>query len=237
MRILALETTERIGTLAAMCDGKLLLELELDSRQRTAESLAPGLQDLLRRVRWLPADVELVAVTTGPGSFTGLRVGVVTAKTFAYSVGAEVLGIDTLEAIAAAAPAEVSALAVAVDAQRGDVVAQSWRRDADGWFRAAGTARLVAIDDWLAGLDRGTLLSGPVLGKLAARLPDGVTPLPPQFWSPTAAMVAKLAARDHAAGRRDDLWCLVPRYSRQSAAEEKWQQRMRQPDGSGGPQG
>jgi len=89
VRILALETTEMAGSLAAMHDGKLLAELELDPRQRTAQSLAPGMKTLLAKVAWRPADVELVAVTIGPGSFTGLRLGITTAKTFAYALGAE----------------------------------------------------------------------------------------------------------------------------------------------------
>ena len=89
MRILALETTEMAGSLAAMHDRKLLAEIELDSKQRTAQSLAPGMKTLLAEAGWRPTDVELVAVTIGPGSFTGLRLGVTTAKTFAYAVGAD----------------------------------------------------------------------------------------------------------------------------------------------------
>ena len=225
MRILALETTEMAGSLAAMHDGKLLAELELDPRQRTAQSLAPGMKTLLAKVAWRPADVELVAVTIGPGSFTGLRLGVTTAKTFAYALGAELLGVDTLETIAAAAPPQVDALAVAVDAQRGQVVAGSFRRQDDGWFRPDATAELIDVESWLAGLRGGTFVSGPVLRKLLDRLPKGVTPVDRQLWRPRASTVARLARRDYEAGRRDDVWTLVPRYSRPSAAEEKLQDR------------
>ena len=63
-------------------------------------------------------------MTIGPGSFTGLRVGVTTAKAFAYAVGGECLGIDSLEAIAEQAPAEAGRLiSPAIEAQRGDVYA------------------------------------------------------------------------------------------------------------------
>ena len=72
MNILALETTDSVGSVAAMADGKLLLELELNPQQRTAQSLPPGMATLLERVGWKPADVQLVALTIGPGSFTGL---------------------------------------------------------------------------------------------------------------------------------------------------------------------
>ena len=221
MRILALETTEKIGSLAAMQDGNLLADMELSRQQRTAQSLAPGMKTLLEQIGWRPQQVDLVAVTIGPGSFTGLRVGLTAAKVFAYAAGADVLGVDTLETIAAGAPSDVATLSVAVDAQRGDVVAGSFRRGDGGWFEPVAAAELVAIDTWLGRLAPGTVISGPVLRKLADRVPAQVTLLDPQYWRPKAATVARLAGRDYAAGRRDDLWKLVPRYSRRSAAEEK----------------
>ena len=210
-----------IASVAAASDGQFLAELRLNPQQRSAAALAPGLQELLKNVGWRPRDVQLVAVTIGPGSFTGLRVGVTTAKTFAYAVGAEILGVDTLQTIAAGVPAGVPALAVAMDAQRGDVVAQPFCRDATAWFQPAGPQELLAIDAWLGGLTPGTAAAGPVLEKLAGRLPQGVLAVDAEYWHPRAACVARLAHFLYASGRRDDLWTLAPRYSRRSAAEEK----------------
>ncbi|MEN6494390.1 MAG: tRNA (adenosine(37)-N6)-threonylcarbamoyltransferase complex dimerization subunit type 1 TsaB [Thermoguttaceae bacterium] len=222
MKILALETTEAIGTVAALCDANLLYEHELNPQQRSAQSLAPGLKAALERVGWAPAEVELVAVSVGPGSFTGLRVGVTTAKAFAYSVGAEVMGIDTLEVIAGRAPAEVQTLATAVDAQRGQIIAGLFQRGADGWFETVGTSQLLDAKAWLANLAPGTPVTGPALRKLGGRIPSHVTVLPPELWGPTAASVGQLAAHYYGLGRRGDLWSLSPHYSRPSAAEEKW---------------
>ncbi len=67
--------------------------------------------------------MKLVAVAVGPGSFTGLRVGVTTVKLFAYAVGAEVLGINTLEVIAAQAPDEIGDVWAVLDALRGEIIA------------------------------------------------------------------------------------------------------------------
>ncbi len=148
------------------------------------------------------------------------------AKVFAYAVGAEVLGINTLEAVAAAAMdddiADIAELSVVMDAQRGDVVAQSFVRRADGWVEPLGPQELIPADAWLARLAPGSILSGPGLGTLVDRLPSGVRALAPGFWPPTAAAVGRLACRYYSEGRRDDLWKLVPRYCRRSAAEEKW---------------
>jgi tRNA threonylcarbamoyladenosine biosynthesis protein TsaB len=183
--------------------------------------LAPAVHSLLELVGWQPRDVELLAVTIGPGSFTGLRVGVATAKVFAYAVGAEVLGIGTLEAIAIAAPESAMSVAVAVDAQRGDVVAQRFRRAATGWLEPVDDQALVPLEEWLKRLPPGFAVSGPVLKKWTGTLPEGVALLDREFWRPMAAKVARLAYRDYMAGRRDDLWNLLPLYSRPSAAEEK----------------
>jgi tRNA threonylcarbamoyladenosine biosynthesis protein TsaB len=221
VRVLALETTEQVGSVAAMCDGNLMADMELSQQQRSAQSLAPAVRSLLQKVAWRPAEIDLVAVTIGPGSFTGLRVGVTTAKVFAYAVGAEILGVDTLETIAARAPDDVGALCVAVDAQRGEVVARPFARGPGNWLTATGPAERIDAGAWLGGLPAGAVVSGPVLRKLADRIPGRLTVLDPRYWRPTAAAVARLAARDHAAGRRDDVWSLVPRYCRRSAAEEK----------------
>ncbi len=225
MRILALETTERRGSVAAMDTLELLAERSLAEEVRTAQSLVPAMQDLLAAVGWRPGDVQLAAVSRGPGSFTGLRIGITTAKVFAYAVGAEVLGVDTLEVIAAAAPADVEELLAVMDAQRGQVVARRFSRQAEGSFAPVGPQQLVDVEAWMNDLPAGITVSGPVLTRLRDRLPSHVRVLEPSFWPPRASVVARLAARDYALGRRDDLWTLSPHYFRRSAAEEKWDAR------------
>jgi tRNA threonylcarbamoyladenosine biosynthesis protein TsaB len=225
MRLLAIETSESVGSVAALSGGNVLTEHKLPSEQGSARSLAPAIEGLLAEVGWRPGDVQGVAVTVGPGSFTGLRVGVTTAKVFAYSVKAEVVGVDTLEAIAAASPPEIDHLAVAMDAQRGQVVAGVFRRGPDGWFSPCGPWQLADLDAWLATLPAGIGVAGPVLRSASRELPAAVRVLDPQYWSPTASAVGRLAARRFASGHRDDLWTLLPRYYRRSAAEEKWERK------------
>ena len=276
MRILALETTDKTGSVAALDDCNILAQLMLDQNQRSAQSLAPAMKTLLEQVQWQPKDVQLVGVSVGPGSFTGLRVGVTTAKVFAYAVGADVLGINTLEAIAlggasglieccdgkaannsrgltapgvethhaerwggscTAAPGQQCncrpndepktgcrpVLHAALDAQRGDVVAQSFAVHSPERVESLGPQELLPAEQWLARLAPGSVVSGPALIRLTDRLPPGIVALDRVVWSPRASAVGRLAAQYYAAGRRDDLWKLVPRYCRRSAAEEKWE--------------
>jgi tRNA threonylcarbamoyladenosine biosynthesis protein TsaB len=222
-RILALETSGTSGSVAALAGKTLLAHLALDPVRRSARSLAPAIRDLLAQIGWRPADVELVAVTVGPGSFTGLRVGVTTAKSFAYAVGAKVCGLNTLEVIAAQTPRDVAGdtLATALDAHRGEVFAALFRRNDDGSLDWLSQTVIVSRDDWLASLPEGCLVTGPVLEQFAGRVPAGRACVPSEFWHAIAATVGALAATKYAAGSGEDPIGLVPLYVRRSAAEEK----------------
>jgi tRNA threonylcarbamoyladenosine biosynthesis protein TsaB len=222
VRILALETTERVGTVAVVDDAKPLREVRLQDDRRSTESLAPAVASLLEAVDWQPSSVQLVAVTVGPGSFTGLRVGIAFAKAFAYAAGSDILGIDTLETIAAGLQQTGGPIAVAVDAQRGDLVGAVFEADADGRVQVRQPARLMPIDTWFDRLPPGATVAGPLLRKVASRVPPGLTLAEPRFWIPRASVVGFLADAQYRGGRRDDVWELVPQYSRRSAAEEKW---------------
>lgn len=206
----------------------MLAGLPLDRSQRGAQSLAPTLAEVLRQAGWKPLDVELVAVAVGPGSFTSLRVGVTTAKTFAYAISAPVLGVGTLEIIAAQAGgvAVGEQVAVAIDAQRGDVYAARCRAKVQGSgfapdLEVLDPAAIVTAEQWISGLTGDVLATGPALEKLSGRMPPSVSVAPPGQWQPTAATLARVAAAKHAAGERGDVWHLNPLYLRKSAAEEK----------------
>jgi len=105
----ALDTSGFSGSVALIDGPRVVAELALDANRRSAQTLAPAIAQLLARMQTNPRQIGLVATTIGPGSFTGLRIGVTTAKTFAYAVGAAVLGIGTLEAIAHGVPGEILA--------------------------------------------------------------------------------------------------------------------------------
>ena len=224
-RIIAIETSGRYGSIATLwgaADGtRLIGQIALGGDQRTAQALAPALRQLLNDANWAPASVELVTVAIGPGSFTGLRIGVTTAKTFAYAVGAEVIGINTLESLAAQTPLAVAPLWTILDAQRQELFAAKFALDVAGDLRVERETTIVSQDAWLASLQPGDYVIGPPLSRLASRLPDGVEALPAELWQPMAAAVGQVAWKAHQAGQRDDVWTLAPQYYRASAAEEK----------------
>ena len=169
-----------------------------------------------------PKQIGLVATTTGPGSFTGLRVGVTTAKTWAYATGAAVLGLSTLEVISRQTPDSMRSLSAEIhavlDAQRKELFLGRFRAN-DGQRLAPDT--IVSADSWLAALAAGTIVTGSGLSKLVDRLPATVSLVPQSHWEPQAATIGQLAWQEHQRGRQDDLWKLAPVYLRPSYAEEK----------------
>lgn len=225
MRTLAIETTERIGSVAAFQGAELVAEALLTSDQRSAQSLAPALAELLKQLGWQAAEVDLIALTSGPGSFTGLRIGVTMAKTLAYAVGAEVLGVNTLEVIAAQVSPSDGKITAVIDAQRGQLYSASFTRENNAAIGCAEETHIVDCADWLAQRQTGELVTGPGLARLTDDLPPDVTVVEQQEWAPRAATVGMLAIADYEHGRRDDLFRLVPQYYRPSAAEEKWIER------------
>jgi tRNA threonylcarbamoyladenosine biosynthesis protein TsaB len=199
----------------------LLRDTVLGGDQRTAQALAPKMRELLADVAWSAQSVELVAVTVGPGSFTGLRIGVTMAKTFAYSVAAEIIGVDTLAILASQVPASPAPLWVAMDAQRQELFVAKFALRDDGRYQSSDETRIVPVETWLAELKPGERVTGPAMSRLVARLPAGVTPTLEEYWQPTAAAVGRLGWQRYRDGQRDDVWTLAPRYFRPSAAEEK----------------
>src|SRR6185437_7257912 len=89
----------------------------LDETRRQARDLAPAMAALLAEQGWRPREVQAVLVSHGPGSYTGLRVGIMSAKTFAYATGCPLIAVDTFKAIALQAPESVAQVDVLADAQ------------------------------------------------------------------------------------------------------------------------
>ncbi|MEX2316102.1 MAG: tRNA (adenosine(37)-N6)-threonylcarbamoyltransferase complex dimerization subunit type 1 TsaB [Pirellulales bacterium] len=222
---MAIETSGRTGSLAAL-DGQAqaascVREIRLDGGGRTAQWLAPALERLLAEIGWSADSIELVAVAVGPGSFTGLRIGVTAAKTLAYAVGAQIVAVETMAVLAAQA-ASPATLWTVMDAQRQELFVARFAAPAAGRLAPIGDTSIIAVQLWLDRLRPGDHVTGPPLARLQGRLPEGVVAVTPdECWQPTAAGVGQVAWQAYQNGQRDDVWTLVPRYYRPSAAEEK----------------
>jgi tRNA threonylcarbamoyladenosine biosynthesis protein TsaB len=229
VRIIALETSSSLGSIAALEDRRVIKTIELGRVQRTAQSLAPALKGILLKAAWEPKDVELIAVTDGPGSFTGLRTGVTTAKVFAYATGASIVAVNTLEVIAAQADVQTNRLWSVMDAQREQsFVARYQLTSSDlagsGSVIETYATEIVDNEKWLQLLETGDQVSGTGLATFDDQLPSGVHTVMKQAWSPRATTLGLLALAKYLSGERVNLWKLAPQYYRKSAAEEKIEQ-------------
>ena len=226
MRILALETSHKPGSIALLEDATLVCEVELPEDGGPGRSLAPLIDAQLRFAGWCVADLALIACTVGPGSFTGLRIGVTTAKTLAYAADSQILGVPTLDVVAEQAPGNIATLTTVLDAQRRQLFAARYDRSADQRWQAAGEPQIIDQSVWLAQLRGPSWVSGSGLQRLAGELPAAVQVVADTQWEPRAATVAEIALWRYQEGQRDNFWQLTPRYYRKSAAEEKWERQQ-----------
>ena len=216
---LGIETSGRAGSVAlGTREGEIQERILSASGRRHARTLVPEIQTLLTECGIRARDLDLIGVSIGPGSFTGLRVGVVCAKTLAYVTQAAVIGIDTFLAVAAG-QCMAERLWVIDDPLRGDVFAGEDALENNVW-RCVREPGLRPFDEWRLSLDESAIITGPGLRTFAEDL-QNFHILEETQWTPRAAMIAKLAAERFEAGEKDDPWTLEPFYMRRSAAEEK----------------
>lgn len=224
MLTLGIETSGRNGSVALASNGQILAARDLQAAgRRHAQTLVAEIDAMMGEQNLRMADCGAVAVSIGPGSFTGLRVGVVCAKTLAYATGCQLAAVDTFAAVAEAAPANIISLHVVSDAQRGELFIGSYSRDSIGHFRRTGPIFIAEAETWCRARQPGEVVSGPDLDRVESMFSSECRLLPSECRFPTAANVALLGAREVNEGRVGDLWTLEPFYLRKSAAEEKWE--------------
>ena len=130
MRLAAIDTSTQLGSIALFEDGVLLAEDAHRVANAHGESLLPMLSALFERTGWAAPDVTRWAVGVGPGSFTGIRIGVATAKGIVLATGAELVGVTSLEALAFGLAGEL--VVSLVGAGKGELFVQAWRGDTSG---------------------------------------------------------------------------------------------------------
>jgi tRNA threonylcarbamoyladenosine biosynthesis protein TsaB len=224
-RLLLIETSGRTGQVGVAAGEELREVRVLDEARRHARDLAPAVAELLARQGWKARDLAGVIVSRGPGSYTGLRVGVMAAKTLAYATGCALLAVDTFAAVALQAPAGAGPLLdVLGDAQQDKVYVQPFGRS-DAGRVPAGPLAIRQFADWLAGRAAGAWVSGPGLLKWHGRLPAEVPRVEAGLWEPQAGSLLRLGLARYRAGQRDDPMALEPLYLRPSSAEEQYRGR------------
>jgi tRNA threonylcarbamoyladenosine biosynthesis protein TsaB len=208
VRVLAVDTTSAQGSLALLEDGEVIDEVSVVADDGYAQLLFPAIEDLLRRHGWTLSLVDLFATASGPGSFTGVRVGVTAVKGLAEALGRPAQAVSTLRAIAALGTADLRM--PLINARRGETYAGLY----DGGLRSVAAECNGQLSQILANRPAGAeLICQEPWAELTAA---GV-----EFYAdrrPLAAMVARIAVQD---GGVDPV-ALDANYVRRSDADGRW---------------
>jgi tRNA threonylcarbamoyladenosine biosynthesis protein TsaB len=222
MLVLGIETSTRQGGVAIVGEDGVLCEAVLNVEVTHSERLLPAVDRALDEARITLENLGGIAVSIGPGSFTGLRIGLSTAKGLAYATGLPLVGVPTLEAMAWALPAARWQVCPVLDARKQEVYAALFRHEPEGLRRVTEDAALPPED--LCRLIRNpTLFLGDGADAYGAlfreRLGDKMLLPPLASRGARPACVAELGRRRLLRGDRDAPDALVPRYLRPSEAE------------------
>src|SRR5262245_18133010 len=217
MRVLAVETSTLSGG-AALLDGRCAAgEYTLAGRVAHSERLMAAIDQLLSDAGWTASDLEGIAVTVGPGSFTGLRVGLSTVKGLALALAIPVAAVPTLDAMAAMLPYAALPVCPVLDARKREVCTSPHRWDGLG-MRRQWDYLAVTPDELARRLHEPVMLVGDGAEAIDSAFARRVEP--PRR-GPTPAVVGALGRARLARGETVAAADLVPIYLRPSEAELK----------------
>ncbi len=223
MRILAIETATASGSVALLEGPTLVAERTELVPMRHLEWLTPTIELVLGEVGWRVDTIEGLAVSQGPGAFTGLRIGIATVGAWARARRIPVVGVPTLAALAFGVDAQ-GVICPMLDARRGEVAAALFQRD--GALTRMMEDVVAPVDVVLAALPpQGVLVfAGDGLERygptVQAARPGRVVLAPRAQWVPRASAVGQLAWERLARGDRDDPYTLLPLYGREPVSTE-----------------
>lgn len=219
MRILGIDTATRIGSVGLVEHGRVMAERSGPARQGHGGALAPLTQQLLDDAGWSVTSIDAVAVSIGPGSFTGLRVGLGFAKGVAYAGDARLLPIPTLDALAAVADAEPGDLVCPIlDARKGELYAAVYAASAHGQLEPRAPAALVRAEELTARIEGRCRFLGDGVETAGACIAAALGPqalvLPFTRYHPRGGAVALLGGAADAVSDGEALGAIEPHYIR-----------------------
>jgi len=221
MKVLAIETSSLIGNIA-VCDGDTIVGKNTFGKNLNhGKEIVSSLESIFNAINWEPKDIDLIAVSIGPGSYTGLRIGVTCAKTLAYGLGKPVIDVPTLDVLVENVKDYNSkTICPVIDAKRKSVYACIYEGDKN---RRITDYLFISPDRLIDILPEPTLVFG-----------DGVKPYKDIFLQKEikivedenlgivdAVHVARVGLKRYKRGERCEINSLVPLYLRKSEAEEK----------------
>jgi tRNA threonylcarbamoyladenosine biosynthesis protein TsaB len=230
MRILGVDTSTSSGGLGIIDDDKVVVEHAFCREETPSARLIPAIQDLLEEARLDLAEIDGIAISLGPGSFTGLRVGLSAVKGLALAVNRPVVGIPSLDALASQITCTPYLVCPIVDARKGEVYAALYKQGEGGDIERLTPYQVLSPPALMAGIPpQETVFLGDgveVYGELIkGRMGERAFFAPVHLMFLRGITVAELGRTRIKNEETDDISSLVPIYVRQSDAEIKWEKR------------
>lgn len=230
MKILALDTSSVTATVALLDNDKLMGEYTLNHKKTHSQKLMPMIEELLNSCNVTPKEIDVFAVSLGPGSFTGLRIGIATITAMAQALDKMVVGVPTLEALAYNLFNSGGLICPIIDAQR-DLVYTGLYQWIEGNMVEIMEQQVINIDGLInifKEKKEKIFFVGDALEKFNENLKDGLgeqfSVPPSKFLIPSASSVAEVAKIKIEKGIIGDI---APIYMRKSEAEVQYEKRMK----------
>ena len=231
MKILSLDSSARVATVALCEDGRLLAEYTVNNGNTHSETLLPMIETMLRHFGIGTSEIDLFACTSGPGSFTGVRIGAATLKGLAFATNKPCVGVSTPEALAENLVGLPGLICPVMNARRAQVYTALFRSDGETLTRLLPDAALsiAELDELLSAYGEPVVFCGdgydvtvPSLKKTPYR------PTPERLRHQSAFSVALCALREYKAGRAEGDTGLKIHYLRPCQAERERMEREKQ---------
>ncbi|MBR2927090.1 MAG: tRNA (adenosine(37)-N6)-threonylcarbamoyltransferase complex dimerization subunit type 1 TsaB [Clostridia bacterium] len=223
MKILALDSTAIAASVALCEDEALLGEFTIQNGNTHSETLLPLAESALKFFSLTAEDVDLFAVSVGPGSFTGVRIGVATAKGLAFGRGKPCVGVSTLEALAENLTVAEGLICPVMNARRSQVYTALFRSENGKMTRLMpdSAMAITELDALLSQYDEPVYLVGDGYDITASLLKHPIHNTPHRLRPQSAYSVAQVAKRLYEQGYATTDALLAPIYLRPSQAERE----------------
>jgi tRNA threonylcarbamoyladenosine biosynthesis protein TsaB len=227
-RALAIETSGRIGSVALAQNGTVLDAQTFEHGLQHAAGILPMIDRLCATRGWKPTDLTELYLSAGPGSFTGLRIGVTLAKTLAFATGLKLVAVPTVRVLVENAPRDARHVIIVLDAKRDQIFTARFERESpDQPWQEREPAHLDSLTAMLNRASRPVHLLGegiPYHRKFIPADDPQIFITPEDTWRARAHAVAQIGRKMAEAGQFTDPDRLTPIYIRKPEAEEKWEQ-------------
>lgn len=232
-RILGIDSSSIVATAAVLSEKKLFSEYIVNNKKTHSEKMMAIVDQVLKDSGLTINDIDAIAVAKGPGSFTGIRIGMACVQGMAHALNKPLIGVNTLDGLAYNLMGTKDLLCPVINAQRQEVYTSLYRWE-DCKLKRLWDYKLIKADtllEELLGINENIVVLGdglPILEdslkNIGNQAEENIISAHPVFSMPRASSIATAALQEYIHGNIQDCFSIKPFYIRKSNAEEKWEE-------------